>query len=48
MGQSVTFPALNRLRGMHTLVAKRTAQCPVLEGRAEEIVDDIDMTRFAE
>ena len=48
MGQAVTVLALNRLRGVHTLVAGCTAQCPVLEGGAQEFVDDVGMARFAE
>ena len=48
MGQAMTVLALNRLRGVHALVTGCTAQCPVLEGCTEEIVDDVSMARFAE
>ena len=48
MGQAVTVLALNRLPGVHTLVAGCAAHCPVSGGGAEEFVDDIGMARFTE
>jgi hypothetical protein len=48
MGQAVTVPTENRLRGMQTLVTVCTAQCPVVGSCMLEIFNNINMARLAE